>query len=173
LENFTLPLGESLQPVAWIGMMRAVGMVLSIGAAELARRRVRLDDRVDIARAMMVISSALFAGLLGFALAPWLGVVLLAYWLVYVMRNVIAPIYEAWVNQGLDSQVRATVLSMSSQVDAIGQIAGGPVVGWIGNLFSVRAALLASSLVFSPALLLIRRVIRLGPAPSSGQPPER
>jgi DHA3 family tetracycline resistance protein-like MFS transporter len=109
---------------------------------------------------MLFISIALFVGLLGFALAPWLGLVMLAYWLVDVTRNVIGPIYEAWVNQGLDSQVRATVLSMSSQVDAIGQIAGGPALGLIGSLFSVRAALVTSSLILSPVLVLIQRVMR-------------
>jgi len=49
---------------------------------------------------------------------------------------------------------------MSSQVDAIGQIAGGPAVGAIGNMFSIRAALLTSGLMLSPALWLFARVFR-------------
>ena len=48
-------------------------------------------------------------------------------------RSVIGPVYTTWVNQSLDSRVRATVISMSSQVDAIGQIGGGPLVGVIGT----------------------------------------
>jgi len=87
---------------------------------------------------------------------------MLAYWLVYVTRNVIGPLYTAWVNQRLDSQVRATVISMSSQVDAIGQIAGGPAVGLIGNLVSVRAALLTSGVILTPVLVLYRFAIRRG-----------
>jgi DHA3 family tetracycline resistance protein-like MFS transporter len=88
-------------------------------------------------------------------------VALIAYWLIAVARNVIGPLYMAWVNQRLDSGVRATVLSMSSQVDAIGQIAGGPGVGLVGSLVSVRAALLASASILSPALLIFPRAIRL------------
>ncbi len=168
LENFAPPFGGNLQPVVWIGMLRAVGMLLSIGAAELAQRKVRLDDRVGVARALLVISATLLACLLSFALSPWLVVVVVAYWLVDAARDVIGPIYEAWVNQGLDSQVRATVLSMSSQVDAIGQIAGGPAIGLIGNLVSVRAALTASGLIFSPVLVLTQRVIRKGEQVSPG-----
>ncbi len=67
------------------------------------------------------------------------------------------PLYTAWVNQKLDSGTRATVLSMSGQVDAIGQIAGGPGVGLIANLVSVVAAITTSGLLLSPALFLIGR----------------
>jgi len=58
--------------------------------------------------------------------------------------------------------VRATVISMSSQVDAIGQIAGGPAVGLIGSLVSVRAALLTSGVILTPVLALYRFAIRKG-----------
>ena len=54
------------------------------------------------------------------------------------------------------------MLSMSSQVDAIGQIAGGLVVGLIGSLVSVRAALLASGVILTPVLALYRIAIRRG-----------
>jgi DHA3 family tetracycline resistance protein-like MFS transporter len=46
---------------------------------------------------------------------------------------------------------------MSSQMDALGQIGGGPVVGAIGRTFSLRAALAVSGLILSPALWLYAR----------------
>ncbi len=54
------------------------------------------------------------------------------------------------------TQVRATVISMSSQSNALGQIAGGPGVGVIGTWWSLRAALVMAGLLLSPVLLLIR-----------------
>ena len=39
-------------------------------------------------------------------------------------------------------------------MDAFGQIVGGPPVGYIGTAFSIRAALLASSALLLPVLLL-------------------
>ena len=77
-----------------------------------------------------------------------------------VLRTLISPVYQAWVNQKLDPSVRATVLSMSGQVDAIGQVAGGPALGAIGNLISVRAAIAAAALVLSPVLFLYNRTLR-------------
>jgi DHA3 family tetracycline resistance protein-like MFS transporter len=108
----------------------------------------------------------LVISLFSFALANRLWVAVIATWLISMARNVIGPLYTAWVNQRLDSRVRATVISMSSQVDAIGQVAGGPVVGLIGSRLSVQAALLASGLILSPVLLLYPRAIRL----TNGQP---
>jgi DHA3 family tetracycline resistance protein-like MFS transporter len=59
--------------------------------------------------------------------------------------------------------VRATVISMSGQVDAIGQIASGPLVGLVGNLVSVRAALSCTGFILAPVLALFARAQRQEP----------
>jgi DHA3 family tetracycline resistance protein-like MFS transporter len=168
LDQFAMPLASIAQPVVWLGLMRAVGLLLSIGGTELAQRRVNTENSKRLAQALQWITVLLVAGVFSFALAGTLLLAMLAYWLVYVTRNVIGPLYTAWVNQRLDSQVRATVISMSSQVDAIGQIAGGPAVGLIGNLVSVRAALLASGVILTPVLALYRVAIRRGESDGAG-----
>jgi DHA3 family tetracycline resistance protein-like MFS transporter len=165
LDQFTFPLADRFQPVVWFGLIRAVGMLLSVGAAEVAQRKVQTEQHLSVARASWAISAALVVSLLVFALAKALLVAVIAVWVISMARNVIGPLYTAWVNQRLDSRVRATVLSMSSQVDAIGQVAGGPAVGLIGNWFSVQAALVTSALMLSPVLPLYRRAIRLNDEP--------
>jgi len=162
MDQFAPALASFAQPVVWLGVMRAVGLLLSIGGTELAQRRVNTENSRRVVQALQWITVLLIAGVFSFALAGTLLLAVLAYWLVYVTRNVIGPLYTAWVNQRLDSQVRATVISMSSQVDAIGQIAGGPVVGLIGSLVSVRAALLASGVILTPVLALYRVALRSG-----------
>jgi hypothetical protein len=54
------------------------------------------------------------------------------------------------------------VISISGQSDAIGQAAGGPGLGGIGNVFGIRAALVAGAAVLTPALALYARAIRHG-----------
>jgi MFS transporter, DHA3 family, tetracycline resistance protein len=56
--------------------------------------------------------------------------------------------------------VRATVISTTAQIDALGQMIGGPIVGLIGTAFSVSAALVASGLILSIALPMLIRTIR-------------
>jgi predicted MFS family arabinose efflux permease len=110
--------------------------------------------------------------LLLFAWADSFGFAVAAYWVFATMRGTSGPLYTAWVNQKLDSKVRATVISMSSQVDALGQTLGGPVIGVIGSALSIRAALSASALILSPALAVLGRTIRHGDERIELQPAE-
>lgn len=165
LDNFTFP--ALFQPVVWLSGLRAAGMMVSIAATEVASRRTDTTNHISIARALMGITIVLIAGLIGFAQARWLIGLVAAYWIIYVSRNLINPLYTAWVNQKLDSTVRATVLSMSSLVDAIGQVAGGPLIGLIGNLSGVRIAISISSLSLTPILLLFNHTLRRLPESTS------
>jgi len=162
LENFISPEYVSFQPVVWIGVIKAVGMLLAIVGTEFARRRIDTQSHIKVAKFLAAISMILVISMFGFALAQSLIFALAAYWLIYAARSIVGPIYTTWVNQRLDSNVRATVLSMSSQVDAVGQMVGGPIVGIVGSVLSVRAALVSSSLILSPVLLLYRRIIEKG-----------
>jgi DHA3 family tetracycline resistance protein-like MFS transporter len=58
----------------------------------------------------------------------------------------------AWANRGLAPGVRATVLSMLSQVEALEEVCGGPLPGLIGTLHTVRTALVSAAMVLLPVL---------------------
>ncbi len=96
-----------------------------MGVAEVVRRRVNTDSHIAAVRALCIINTLLMGSVVAFGLASSFGVALAAYWSTYVLRRTDTPILTAWINQSLDRRVRATVLSMHGQVDAIGQIAGG------------------------------------------------
>jgi DHA3 family tetracycline resistance protein-like MFS transporter len=65
--------------------------------------------------------------------------------------------------------VRATIISMSGQVDAIGQIVGGPAIGLVAKTISVQLAMTISGLLLTPALPLIVRANRLHAEETSAQ----
>lgn len=160
LENFTFPAFGGFQPVVWFGAVQVAGSLLSIAVSEWAMRRVRDGKPAVLARMVLALNGLLVVALFAFA---WAGDFALAFALVLlvdVLRSTISPIYSAWINQHIESNVRATVLSMAGQVDAFGQIAGGPVAGLIGDTVSIRAALTTSALILSPVLLLIARLLR-------------
>ena len=66
-------------------------------------------------------------------------------------------------SRGLPPGVRATVLSMLGQAEAFGEVCGGPLLGLVGSLRSVRAALLGAALVLLPAFPRYGRVLLAGP----------
>jgi DHA3 family tetracycline resistance protein-like MFS transporter len=51
-------------------------------------------------------------------------------------------------------------MSIVSQADAVGEWAGGPVMGLIGNVFGIRAALVTGASLLSPAVALYARAVR-------------
>jgi len=120
---------------------------------------------------MLWITVLLSAAIFTFAFSPALSISIGAVLLVSVTRNVMGPLYDAWVNQRLDSATRATVISMSGQVDAIGQVASGPIAALI-SLTSVRAAISVAALLLTPALPLIARANRLHAPPEAGSASE-
>jgi DHA3 family tetracycline resistance protein-like MFS transporter len=161
MTDIGFPTWIELSPVAWIGIINLSGMLLTAVALAILRKQVDTSRGASIAQAMQLLTGLLVVCLGGFALSgsAWLAIPLL--WLIRMTREMNGTLYMAWVNQRLEAKVRATVLSMSSQMDAVGQIAGGPLLGAIGSALSIQAALLASSLALSPVLVLLNRGKRL------------
>jgi hypothetical protein len=82
-------------------------------------------------------------------------VAVVAYLAVATMRPVFSPLITGWVVARVDPGVRATALSATDMFDSGGQIAGGPVIGAIGVLASIRVALLASAVALAPAVAFL------------------
>jgi MFS transporter, DHA3 family, tetracycline resistance protein len=156
IDTFELPTIFAGSQVVFFSALKAISTIATIIVMRSVENRLDTSKPQAIGRAMLLITGAISASLIGFALSPVLGFTLALYLLITVLRTIAIPLYTSWVNQKLDSGTRATVLSMSSQVDAIGQIAGGPGVGLVAKFFSVVAAIFTSGILLSPALLLIR-----------------
>ena len=160
LDNFSLPILFGSNEVAFFAALRVAGTILTIFAVSFVEKRVDTSSPLAIGRAMLGATAGISLAMIGFALSPFLLLALGLYLVIDVLRDIRYPLQTAWVNQKLDSKVRATVHSMFGQVDAIGQIAGGPGVGLIANLASVAAAVTTSGLLLTPALFLIGRANR-------------
>ena len=159
LLNFQFPTVGGFQPVVWLGLMSMVGGFLSMGTMEIARRRIDMEHRASVVRSVTLFTALRVASVLVTALAGNFYIAVAGRWAKAIFQGVQGPIYRAWLNQSIDSRVRATVLSMESQSDALGQIVGGPVLGAVGNA-SLRAAIALSGLLLLPVLPLYGRAHR-------------
>ena len=166
LKDVSLPTVGGLAPVIWVGSIRAAESLLSLAATEVVRRRLDVTQAKALTQTLFAFSTALAGALAAFALAGnfWVAAALMIG--IGMLRELIGPLYDTWMNQRLDSNVRATVISISGQVDAVGQIAGGPGVGWIGNTISIRVALLTSAAILSPVLGLYGYAFRRNGVPA-------
>ncbi|MBN8591551.1 MAG: MFS transporter [Anaerolineae bacterium] len=162
LLSFELPIlgGLQLPSVVWINLLGIIGGLLATAALQVVMKRLQTDHDAALARASFFISVVMVGGLVAFALAGNFVLAVLFQWVIGITRNLIEPLESNWINRQIQSNVRATVISMRGQVDAIGQMAGGPPVGLVGERLGVRAALLTSAAILSPTILCYRLLIR-------------
>lgn len=171
LDNFTFPTIGNLEPVVWFGMISAAGMLLSIGAVEIVRRTVDTNSPRAVPVALAIIYGIMALATVGFALAFNFPLALMALLMVRITRSGAGPLFTAWINQNVESRVRATVFSAYGQLNAVGQMIGGPAVGAIGTLYGLRLALTIAGIILSPTLWIFQRSLRrpavpIAPAPS-------
>jgi DHA3 family tetracycline resistance protein-like MFS transporter len=161
LRDVGLPASPSLSPVVWFGAVSVVAMCFGFFAVGAVLRRVERGGTREVARSLVALLAVVMVAQLSFAFAGAFGLAIAAIVLVSLARSLIGPLYTMWLNSQItDSSVRATVLSISGQADAIGQAAGGPVLGAIGNARGIRSALAVGALVLLPALGFYGRALR-------------
>ena len=161
LRDVGLPAVGQFDPVVWFGIFWLVGMVLGFVATGRLIKRFERGGSAIVARSLLAVTAMEMAAMFVFALtgSSWLAIVGLLG--VFLARNLAYPLYAIWMNEQIrDSSVRATVLSISGQANAIGQAAGGPGLGVIGNVWGIRAALCSGAAVIAPALGLYGRALR-------------
>jgi MFS transporter, DHA3 family, tetracycline resistance protein len=161
IRNVGLPSIGELDPVVWFGIFELGTLVIGVVAAEVLVRRFDRVGRDGLARLLFGITGFQAVAVVVFALAGNLALALAGFWLYYLTRSLGAPAFSVWMNENItDSSIRATVMSITSQSDAIGQVGGGPLLGAMGNVFGLRAALIAGGALLLPALGLYGRAIR-------------
>lgn len=158
LQDIGLP--DTLTVALWFGLIQAGISLVSIVLTEIVRRRVDTNAHIAVARALLAFNILLTFCVIAFGLAGEFYLALAFYSSARLLRVMNAPLYRAWLNQNLESQTRATVFSMNSQMDAVGQIAGGPLLGLAARAFGMPLAFVVAGLLLLPASYLYTRTLR-------------
>jgi DHA3 family tetracycline resistance protein-like MFS transporter len=161
LVDIGLPAFGGLDRIAWFGVLDGVALLAGLVAVTVVKRRLHLEGHAHVARILAAIDVGLVVAVVVFGVTTSFAAAVAVFWVAGGLRSAREPIYTAWINQGLDARTRATINSMGTQADAIGQAAGGPVLGVVGNR-SVPLALVLSAVLRLPALLLYARAVRRG-----------
>lgn len=160
IRDVGLPHVGSLDPIVWFGLFGVLISVLGLVISTVVIKRFEAASSPLLARSLLWLTTVLTVALVAFGLAQSLAFALCALLVAQAARGMLAPVYMAWLNRQItDSSVRATVISIAGQADAIGQAGGGPGLGAIGNAFGLRSALVAGGLVLAPAIALYGRAV--------------
>jgi DHA3 family tetracycline resistance protein-like MFS transporter len=163
IRDVGLPEVFGLDPVVWFGLINAAGLLAGIVITSFLIPRFEHADNPALARALMLLTAVVSGSVIVFGVATGFAVALVAYMLARLARRITDPLYLTWLNRNIeDSSVRATVTSMVNQTGAVGEIAGGPGVGAVGTVVSLRAALVLAGALLAPAVALYARALRHG-----------
>lgn len=163
VESYVFPDIFGIDSIAWWGLMSAGATLLSFFFLDIVRRFVKTSHYQHLVLALTLASFGLVAFMMMFAFSANFYMALAAYLGVAVMRSVKSPLSNAWLNQNLNPASRATIFSMQTQADALGQVGGGPVVGLIGKLYTIKLALITTTIALVPAIFLYNKALGLNP----------
>jgi DHA3 family tetracycline resistance protein-like MFS transporter len=152
LQSFTFPTIGNIKPVVWFGIISMAATLLAVVITESFRRKINSSNHHSAVKALFFVNLLLIVSVVGFALAGNFVAAAALYCGAEALRRVRQPIFSAWANQNVTSSVRATVLSMCSQADAIGQVVGGPILGLIATVVAIKVSLLLAALILTPTL---------------------
>jgi hypothetical protein len=162
LGRFEFPKLGRLDDVAWWGIIAMVSSLVGLAATTLARRFVDTTSQVALTWGLGLFTAAIGATVIALANVDSFIAVLVFFWLASGLRAARGPLTTTWLNHHLPSHSRATLLSMMGQADAVGQTAGGPVIGYVAKEISIAVALTASALLLLPSLFLYRKAAAIG-----------
>jgi DHA3 family tetracycline resistance protein-like MFS transporter len=153
-QPFLLPFLDNHPTELVFGALAAVAAVGSIVVTGLAGRFIDVVRPRRAGRVLAVVQAATAAGMICLGLAGhwWTAVGL--YLGVRLLRDSAAPILAVWLVSATEPGSRATVFSIVSQADALGQVAGGPPSGVVAQRGGIGAGISVAGLFVLPAVAL-------------------
>jgi DHA3 family tetracycline resistance protein-like MFS transporter len=152
LNDFTFPSIGNIKPVVWFGAISMIAAILTALSTKLFEKRVDFLNHRSTVGALLLINILLIVGVIGFGFSASFVMAVAMYWIATVFKELREPVYNAWTNQNVTSNVRATVFSMSSQANAIGQVVGGPILGVIAGVIAIRTSIIVAGLILVPTI---------------------
>lgn len=154
LQDTTLPKLGNLSSATWFGIFGILGMILSFIVMHFMAKNLKNEDNRKNGKLLLCINILYISSMLIFALTRNFSLMLIAYLATNTFRIINKPIFSAWLNGHIDDNSRATVLSINGQMNSLGQILGGPIIGIIATNISVSIGIVCNSLLVAPVLVL-------------------
>jgi len=159
----TLGVARSGHVIVWFA---ALGLAtLALGAVVLRVVEARIHG-AGVARGMYVLCCTVgVGGMVLFAHAPDARYGMVAVLLVSGVSHpgaVVRAVGEIWVNRRTTSDVRATVHSLLSQAEHVGEVAFGLVLAWLAQATTVTVSLTGAAIVLAAAGAIVTRASASG-----------
>ncbi|MCM3693572.1 MFS transporter [Neobacillus niacini] len=149
------------QLVLLMGGVEFIVVLLTFAALHFIENSSIHQNLNQIYVALFIGSMLIIGSLIGFGFTTFAVGLVAFYIIIQISRSIMYPLESVWLNKIIpDSSTRATFFSVKGQVDAIGQIGGGPVIGVIASNFTIKIAIMVSAVLLMPVLFLYSHIMR-------------
>lgn len=152
LQDTVLPKLWNLKPVTWFGIFGIIGMFISIFVMQIMIKSRKGKDSKGDSKILLITNLFYMLSMLVFGITKNFSMMLTAYLLLNMLKSINRPIMNALINSNIKGNVRATVLSTNGQINSLGEILGGPIIGVIANKFSIGIGITATVIFLIPVI---------------------
>jgi MFS family permease len=132
-------------------------LVMSLASILAARLENNLGSKKTFYSLVWLITVSYF--MLALVKQKW-GLIFIA--TIYIARGIKSPIILNYLNYYLNSDIRATVISISSFVFRLSFVLIAPIIGWIADFYYFDIALISFSLIFlGVSIYAVQNLIKL------------
>ncbi|MDF2587199.1 MAG: putative permease [Anaerocolumna sp.] len=154
LKDTTFPKLGNLQPVTWFGLFSMIAAILSITIIQFILKGLEKKKHIENDMFLLIINIGSIICITTFALSSNFTLMAIAYLVSNLLRSLNEPIYHAWINKHIDDNGRATILSTKGILNSFGQIIGGPGIGFIATVISIKIGILGSAILLIPTIFI-------------------
>ncbi len=162
LKDTVFPQLLNFKPVTWFGIFGILGMLISSLMIQVINNRNIKGDHNSI-EILLITNVIYMLSMIIFGLTKNFQLMLATYLTLNMIRAINKPILNSLMNRHIKGNARATVLSTNAQINALGEVLGGPVIGIIANVFSIGVGLSATAFFLLPiiAIFIHLKICRL------------
>lgn len=160
LPELRLPAMGVVDESAWVALLQVATSLLYVLGLWLLRRRADITDAATAPKVLLTLFTGVGVSAVAFVLAPAFGAAMALLAVMSTLRMLVDPLLRTWFNRHVTSDVRATVLSMSTQANRFGMMTGGLLAGALGEAAGLRTALLVATLALLPLMHALRLAMR-------------
>lgn len=143
------------------GGIQFIIVIASFGVLHIISKNLIHQQQKGIYVSLLIGSVLIITSLVGFTFSTSIASLLGFYFIIQLARLIMNPLETVWLNKMIpDSSTRATFFSVKGQVDAIGQISGGPVMGYLALEFTIKTALMISAFLLTPVLFFYNKILK-------------
>ena len=146
----------NLKPVTWIGVFGILGMLISTFVMQIVIKKQKNNN--NSIKILLIINLLYILSMIIFGITKNFGMMLSAYLSIIMLKSINKPIMNALLSSHIKENIRATVLSTNEQINSLGEILGGPIIGIIANNSSIGVGIAATSIFLIPITIIFLKL---------------